>query len=143
MGRNIYDARDLTTASEEIIRGIDKAVLACAFKVRDDARGSFKGSSNLYKHSANHSYDSLAEGIMVGKLRGGQVKVHAMGSKENYNSYKTRFFVAGTTYRQSTSKNGIPFTKGFIQPNNGIENGVNMNQSTLSNYINNVLNNNE
>lgn len=128
MGRNIYDARDLTTASEEILRGIDKAVLACAFKVRDDARGNFKGSSNLYKHSSNHSYDSLAEGIMVGKLRGGQVKVHAMGSKENYNSYKTRFFVGGTTY---------------IQPNNAIENGVNMNQSTLSNYINNVLENNE
>lgn len=143
MGRNIYDIRDLTTASEEILKGIDKAVLATAFKVRDDARASFKGSSNLYKHSASHSYDKLAEGIMVGKLRGGQVKVHAMGSKENYNSYKTRFFVGGTTYRQSTSKNGVAFTKGFIQPNNAIENGVNMNQSTLSNYINNVLNNNE
>ena len=144
MARKIYDIRDLSTASEEMLRGIDKAVLAAAFKVRDDARLSFLGSNSLYKnHTPNHNYEKLAEGIMVGKLTNNKVKVHAMGSKENYNSFKTRFFVGGTTYRESTSKSGKPFTKGFIQSNDAITKAVDNNQDTLTNYINNVINNNE
>ena len=137
----IFDTRDLETASEEILKGIDKAVLATAFKVRDDARQSFKGSSNLYKHSASHSYDNLASGIMVGKLNNGTVKVHALGDKSNYNSYKARFFVGGTTYRQQTSKGGKTYTKGFIQGNDALGRSAENNNSTLTNYINNVIDN--
>lgn len=40
MGRNrlIYDVRNLETASEEMLKKIDRAVLAAAFKIRDEMR---------------------------------------------------------------------------------------------------------
>ena len=141
MGKVIYDTRDLETASENIRKGVDKALLATAFKVRDDARANFQGSANMYKRTPNHDYNSLASGIMVGKLNNGTVKVHALGDKSNYNSYKARFFVGGTTYRQEASKNGKTYTKGFIQGNDALGRSVDNNNSTLTNYINNVIDN--
>lgn len=141
-GKVIYDSRDLEVASESIKKGIDQAVLATAFKVRDDARAEFLSSGSLYKKSVGHDYNSLADGIMVGKLNNSTVKVHALGSKEKYNSYKTRFFVGGTTYRtQTAKKSGKPYTKGFIQSNDALDKSVGNNSTTLTNYINNVLNN--
>ena len=138
----IYDSRDLETVSESIKNSIDKAVLATAFKIRDDARAEFLSSGSLYKHTDGHNYNSLADGIMVGKLNNGTVKVHALGSKEKYNSYKARFFVGGTTYRTQTGKvSGKPYTKGFIKNNDALDKSVNTNSTTLTNYINNVINN--
>ena len=56
---------------------------------------------------------------MIGRDQGGSIKIHAMGNKEDYDSYKTRFFIGGTRYRRQTKRKGKPikpFTKGFIKP---------------------------
>lgn len=141
MGKLIYSERDLTLASDEMLKKIDKAVLATAFRVRDNARSEFIKNRNNYKYSTNN-YDELSEGIMVGKLKDDTVKVHAMGSPAKYNTYKTRFFIGGTTHRTQTSRNGNnikPSNKGYIKANDAIDKGVEGAQETLDRYINNIL----
>lgn len=141
MGRLIYSERDLTLASEEILERIDRAVLATAFRVRDNARSEFIKNRSNYKYSTNN-YDELSEGIMVGKLKNGTVKVHSLGSPNKYNTYKTRFFIGGTNNRTQTSRNGKnikPSNKGYIKANDAIDKGVEGAQETLDRYINNIL----
>ena len=68
--RLIFDTYDIEKASSEILRNIDKAVVASAFKLRDDARKIFISSAGIYKtHTSGHDYKDLANGIMIGKLR--------------------------------------------------------------------------
>lgn len=141
MGKLVYSDRDLEEASNEILERIDKAVLATAFNVRDNMRSEFKNSKSNYKYSTE-KYNELSEGIMVGKLRNGTVKVHALGSPSKYNTYKTRFFVGGTIYRTQTERNGVgikPSNKGYLKSNDAVEKGLKGGQETLERYINNVL----
>ena len=145
MGRQkvIYEVRDLEKVTSDMLKGIDKALLAAAFKIRDNMRNEFLHGKSLYKHSTSE-YSKLANGIMVGKLKDGQVKIHALGNKEDYNSYKTRFFVGGTRYRKQTQKAGEsikPYTKGFIKSNEAVDKGISGGQQILNNFIGNVLNN--
>jgi hypothetical protein len=133
--RIVYDTRDLENATEEMLRGVNRALLAAAFKIRDDMRDEFRRSIGEYKY-ATEDYYRMAQGIMVGKLQDGSVKIHALGNYENDGTWKARFFVGGTTYRKNVNGD-----KGYIKANNAIDKGMNNAQNTLNNYINNALNN--
>ena len=145
MGVNkmIYDSRDLTTLSDEMLKNIDKAVMAAAYKIRDNMRQAFLSNSSIYKHKTSN-YSHLAEGIEVGKLNNSQVKIHSLGTKDKYDTYKTRFFVGGTIPRTQTKRNGKnikPYSKGYIQANNAVDIGFSQAENTLTTFINNVLEN--
>ena len=63
MGRTrlIFDTYDIEKASKEILKNIDHAIIATAFKLRDEARQIFINSSSIYKtHSSGHNYRDLA-----------------------------------------------------------------------------------
>lgn len=144
MGKQIvYDSMDLSNASEEILKDIDKALLAAAFKIRDEMRSYFVQSKGQYKHSTSN-YNHLDEGIMVGKLNNNTVKIHALGNNQkNSDLFKTRFFVGGTKYRTQVQKNGKPiksFSKGYIESNDAVDKGKSNAQNILNNFINNTLN---
>lgn len=137
----IYDSNDLTHYSDDTKKRIDKAVVAAAFRIRDNIRKVFLTGSSLYKYHTSE-YSKLAEGILVGRLNNSKVKVHAMGSRDNYNSYKTRFFVGGTIPRVQTKQGGRsikPYTKGYIRANNAVDTGTNGGENILDTYIRNVL----
>lgn len=142
MGKGlIFETRNID--SGDLLDRIDKAILAAAFKVRDDARHEFLSSKSQYKY-ATSDYHRLANGIMVGKLTNSSVKVHALGDNVDQDLWKTRFFVGSTTYRTQTKHQGKsikPYTKGFIQSNDAIDKAVNENQNTLGEFITNVINN--
>jgi len=131
----IFDTRDLETLTDEMISKIDRAVVAAAFKIRNEIREEFKKSATDYPNGTE-KYNDLAEGIMVGKLKNSQIKVHAMGSNEKPDTYKTRFFVGGTTYRKTNRGN-----KGFIKANNAVEKGLSNAEEILNTFINNTLDN--
>lgn len=131
----IFDTRDLGELSDEMLNGIDRAVVAAAFKIRDEMRNEFKKGSSMYKYGTQ-DYANLASGIMVGKLKNSTIKVHSLGSSDNYNSYKTRFFVGGTTYRKNQRGN-----KGYIKSNDAVDKGLRNAEDILNNFIKNVLDN--
>ena len=126
-----------------MLKNIDKAIVASAFKIRDEARQIFISSRSIYKtHSSGHNYTDLASGIMVGKLRSSQIKIHSLGTKENEHTYKTRFFVGGTKYRKQNKigdKAIKPYQKGYIKPNETIDKVMDDADTTLSNYIKNAM----
>jgi len=139
----IYDAKDLTTLADEMLDRIDNAVMASALKIRDNAKSSFLSGSSLYKYGTSE-YRNLADGIRVGHLNNSQVRIHTLGGRDNYNSYKTRFFVGGTIPRTQTKQNGRnikPYTKGYIKANNALDMAMNGAESILNQYIQNVLDN--
>lgn len=125
---------DLGELKKETLEGVNKAIVAAAYKVRDDARSVFKASKTLYKN-ATSEYDKLAEGINVGKLVGGTIKVHALGDGNGATSFwKSVFFVGGTLYRSNKRGN-----KGRITENMALDKAVSTNAKTLEKYIDNVL----
>ena len=139
--RIIYDERDLDNIGAELIEGVNRAVVAAAFKIRDDARKHYRADATRYKYHTEKS-NALAEGIMVGKLRGGTIKIHALGAKSDYHTYKTRFFVGGTKYRVQKKYNGKnikPYTKGFISELSSLDKSIASGESTLKEFINNAL----
>lgn len=142
MGKGlVFETRNIED-EKEILNKIDKAILATAFKVRDDARKQFLAYKGQYKY-ATTNYNKLAEGIMIGKLDNSSVKVHAFGDNKDPNLWKARFFVGSTVYRTQTKHQGKtikPFTKGFIQANDAIDKAIEENKNTLGNFIGNVLN---
>ena len=133
--RLIFSERDLSTASEEIIKKVDRAVLAAAFKIRDEMREQFKKDITLYKY-ATRDYYRMAGGIMVGKLSNSKVKIHAFGPKQNDGTWKARFFVGSTTYRKNNKGN-----KGFIKANEAVDDGLRNGNQILSTYIKNTIDN--
>lgn len=137
MARNrlIFDTRDLENASNEILEKVDKALLAAAFKIRDEMRDEFKKSQSNYKYSTSE-YKKMASGIMVGKLNNSQVKIHALGNRVNDGTWKARFFVGGTTYRKTNKGN-----KGYIKSNDAVDKGLNNAENILNSYIRNTLEN--
>ena len=130
----IFDTRDLEQITDEMLEGIDKALVAAAFKIRDEMRDEFKKAASQYKYGTE-DYANLSNGIMVGKLRNSTIKVHALGHRENDGSWKARFFVGGTTYRKNDKGN-----KGFIKENAAVDKGLQGADEILSTYINNSLN---
>lgn len=139
--RLIYSIEDLDKASDEMLRAIDKAVLATAFKLRDDMRSEFTKSRSQYKYGTSR-YDDLAQGIMIGKLQDCHVKIHALGDKNLYDTYKTRFFVGGTIFRKQTKRNSQsikPYSKGRIKENDAVQKGMQSAESTLSQYIRHAI----
>ena len=125
---------DLGELKKETLDGVNKALVAAAYKVRDDARSVFKASKTLYKN-ATSEYDKLAEGINVGKLVAGTIKVHALGDGNGATSlWKSVFFVGGTLYRSNKRGN-----KGRITENMALDKAVSTNAKTLEKYIDNVL----
>lgn len=142
MGKELtFECRNIEDG--DLLAKIDKAVVAAACKVRDDAKKAFMANKSQYKY-ATKNYDALASGIMIGKLKGDAIKVHALGNNQKgSNTYKTRFFVGSTIYRTQTKQQGKsikPYTKGYIKGNDAIDKAVNSNGNTLNQYINNVLN---
>lgn len=133
--RLIFDTRDIEELSQEMLNGIDRAVVAAAFKIRDEMRDEFKKSRSMYKY-ATEDYANLSNGIMVGKLKNSQVKIHALGNRQDDGTWKARFFVGGTTYRKNSRGN-----KGFIKSNEAVDNGLTKADSILTTFINNTLNN--
>lgn len=144
MGKRIYAIRDLEEYSDRITKDIERAVLATAFTLRDKIREKFKQDASVYKHKTD-KINALAEGIMVGKMNNGKVKIHAMGSQEKYDTYKTRFFVGGTEYREQTKVSGKPlqkpYTKGYIKALDSIDRGMDNANNILEEYIKNVIEN--
>jgi hypothetical protein len=138
MERLIYNSEELETFSKDTIERINKAVVASAIRIRDIIRSTFlRDASSLYKtHKGNISH--LTSGIMIGRDQGGSIKIHAMGNKEDYDSYKTRFFIGGTRYRRQTKRKGKPikpFTKGFIKPTDSLVKVMETSEPILINYI--------
>lgn len=142
MEKLIYDTKDLSKVSKEILDGVDRAVMAAAFAIRDNARAQFKSDARTTYKSHTGDINKLADGIMVGKNNHGSVKLHALGSRDFYDSYKTRFFVGGTIYRTQTKRNGKsikPHTKGYIKSIDTIDKVISSSQSILDSYIQHVL----
>ncbi len=141
--RLIFDTYDIENASQEMLNNIDRAIVASAFKIRDIARQIFIGSSSIYKtHTSGHNYKALAKGIMVGKLKSSQIKIHSLGISNNPHTYKARFFVGGTQYRKQTKIKGKaikPYQKGYIKPNETIDKAMANADTTLINYIKNAI----
>lgn len=138
-----YSGKDLTTLADEMLEGVDRAVMAAAIHVRDNMKQSFLSGSTLYKHGTS-KYRNLVDGIRVGKLHDGKVRIHALGGRDNYDTYKTRFFVGGTIPRTQTKQNGKnikPYTKGYIKANSAIDLGFSGAENILTTFINNVINN--
>lgn len=135
--RLIYDTRDLESASEEVVAKVDRALLAAAFKIRDDMREEFKKSQSSYKYGTAEYY-RMAQGIMVGKLLNNQVKVHALGNHADDGTWKARFFVGGTQYRKGNPNNS---NKGRIAANEAVDKGIRDGQKILETYIKNTLDN--
>lgn len=143
MGKLIYNSEELENFSKDTIERINKAVVASAVRIRDDIRSTFiRDASSLYKtHKGDITH--LTSGIMIGKDQGGSIKVHAMGSREDYDSYKTRFFIGGTRYRRQTKRNGKPikpFSKGFIRATDSLVRVVDSSEPILINYIKRAMN---
>lgn len=131
----IFDTRDLETASQEVLEKVDKALVAAAFKIRDEMRDEFIKSQTNYKYSTSE-YKKMAQGIMVGRLNDSQIKIHALGNKTNDGTWKARFFVGGTTYRKNNKGN-----KGYIKSNEAVDNGLTNAESILNSFIKNTLDN--
>ena len=141
----IYDSDDLTNISDNILNSVDRAVVAAAFRVRDDARQSFLQGGSNYKRRTS-KYAELSEGIRVKHLNNNEAVVFSTKGKDPY--YKTRFFIGGTIQREQTKRRdktgkqitlSKPFTKGRIKENNAIDNVLSHAEGYLTNYIKNVI----
>lgn len=140
----IFDTRDIETLSDFQLILIDKAVYATAYEIRNRARENFRKNVSLYKHhNPELNYSGLAEGIMVGKLRNSEVKVHALGMRNKEDTHKTRFFVGGTDYRRQTKMLGKsldkPYTKGIIKKNDSLHNASDSSNGLLDAYVYNAI----
>ena len=124
----IYEIEDLDTFGKEMLQDIDRAVLAAAFQMRDNARAKFLSSP----HRKTSAFDDLNKGINVGKLINHQTNINAYGTREHYNSYKTRFFEGGTKPRTKGHD------RGQLTGIHSLEDALD--ESILTKYINNVIN---
>lgn len=138
MGKLIYNTEELESITQETKERINKAIVAAAIRIRDDIRKSFlTDSKSLYKHHIG-DISHLISGIMIGKDKGGSIKIHALGNKNDGDSYKTRFFVGGTKYRRQTKKTGQsikPFTKGYIKATDSLNKVVDNSEHILNNFV--------
>lgn len=123
----------------EQLKKIDKALVAAAYRIKDNAQSLFINNGRYKK------LDSLKEGIMLGKLENSSIKLHAFGyNDEAKQTYKARFFVGGTQERVNKKPIGNhkkPLTKGSIEPLDTINKATQNGNVILDNYIKQALEN--
>lgn len=136
---NIYSTEQFENATIEQLKRIDKALVAAAFKIKENAQGLFVGNGKY------HNLASIKGGIMLGKLKDSQIKIHAFGYDDpDKHTYKARFFVGGTRERKNKKPIGNHhkiLTKGSIDALNTIDRATQQGESILDNYIKNTLRN--
>lgn len=131
--------------AEQITGAVRSGLLQTAIEVRDKAQSIYKSAGSGLKYGTSN-YANLARGIMLGKFTEQgyiyQVKVHAMGNKSDYDTYKTRFFVGGTVLRVQTKRLGKPikpYSKGELKSNNAIDLAASSGESMLKKNIQSKL----
>lgn len=143
MTYSIYDTEEIQQYTVKQLAKIDKALVAAAYTIRDNARQAFVNNGK-YK-----GIGVLSEGIMLGRLvkNGGvsSITVHGFGYNDTKKqTYKTRFFILGTLDRQVKKRNGTtlkqPYSIGNIERLDSIENAMKGADNTLISYIRNALN---
>ena len=136
---NIYTTEQFEKASLDQLKQIDKALVAAAYKIKDNAQSLFVNNGK-YKNLSN-----LKDGIMLGKLQDSQIKLHAFGYNDSAKqTYKARFFVGGTQVRVNKKPIGNhkkPLTKGRIEPLDTIDKATQGGEAILDNYIKRAINN--
>ena len=136
---NIYSTKQFEQASLKQLEHIDKALVAAAYRIKDNAQSLFINNGR-YKN-----LEPLKEGIMLGRLQNSQIKLHAFGyDDEAKQTYKARFFVGGTKERVNKKPIGNhkkPLTKGQIEPLDTIDKATQGGESILDNYIKQALRN--
>ena len=131
--------------AQQMTSAIKSGVVQTGIEVRDKARSIYKSSGAGLKYGTSQ-YANLARGIMMGTFteQGDvyQIKVHAMGNKSDYDTYKTRFFVGGTVLRVQTKRLGKPikpYSKGELKSNNAIDLATSNGESILKKNIGSKL----
>lgn len=127
--------------AQQITGAVRSGLLQTAIEIRDKAKSIYKSSGSNLKYGTSN-YNNLARGIMLGRFDEQgyiyQIKVHAMGNKNDYDTYKTRFFVGGTVLRVQTKRLGKPikpYSKGELKPNNAIDLASTSGESILKKNI--------
>lgn len=127
---NITDTTQIENATVEQLKKIDKALVAAAYRIRDNVRNTF---NNNGKYT---NINTLEEGIMLGKLENSSIKLHAFGYNDaEKKTYKARFFVGGTDgrYIKRGKKKGA--YRGKIEALDSINKGLDGAETILNNYI--------
>ena len=136
---NIYTTEQFEKATLEQLNKIDKALVAAAYKIKENAQ-------NLFVNNTKYTYlDRIRDGIMLGRLQNSQIKLHAFGYNDpEKHTYKARFFVGGTQVRvnkKPIGKHKKPLTKGRIEPLDTIDKATQNGGTILDNYIKRALDN--
>lgn len=96
---NIYSTKQFEQATLEQLEKINKGFVKAAYKIKEVAQNEFVNNGIYTKLSP------LKGGIMLGKFENNQVTLHALGyDDKEEQTYKTRFFVGGTTDRTTYIK---------------------------------------
>lgn len=136
---NIYTTEQFEKATLEQLDKIDKALVAAAYKIKENAQNLFVNNTK-YKN-----LDRIRDGIMLGRLQNSQIKLHAFGYNDpEKHTYKARFFVGGTQVRvnkKPIGKHKKPLTKGRIEPLDTIDKATQNGGTILDNYIKRALDN--
>lgn len=131
-GVSISTSEAIENASISQLKQIDKALVAAAYKMRDNARRLLTANDKGYQIA------SIADGIMLGRLRkdasGTTITLHAMGNSSNPKSWKARIFAGGAYHRRTRSKGR---NRGSIEDLKTIQKSTD--QKILDNYINNAI----
>lgn len=131
-GISVYTSEAIQDASIAQLGMIDKALVAAAYRMRDDARKLFVFNRKGYQ------VQPLEDGIMLGRLKktpdgSTSITLHAFGNNTNRNSYKARFFAGGAYHR----KTRLGRYRGSVEDLKTIEESLDTN--ILENYINNII----
>lgn len=131
-GISISASEAIEKASFSQLKQIDKALVAAAYKMRDNARRLFTSNDKDYQIA------SIADGIMLGRLRkdaaGTTITLHAMGNASNPKSWKARIFAGGAYHRRTRNRGR---NRGSIEDLKTIEKSTD--QRILDSYINNAI----
>ena len=126
----IFDATQKMTAAQQ--QKIEKALVAAAYAMRNNARKQFSHNSPGYNIS------SLQDGIMLGPLRSADgvstITIHAMGNPSIKKTWKARIFAGGAYHRRTKGRGR---NRGTIQDLKTISKSID--QNVLNTYINNVI----
>lgn len=131
-GISISTSEAIENASVSQLKQIDKALVAAAYKMRDNARRLFTSNDKGYQIA------SIADGIMLGRLRKDAaettITLHAMGNSSNPKSWKARIFAGGAYHRRTRNRGR---NRGSIEDLKTIEKSTD--QRILDSYINNAI----
>lgn len=137
---NIYKTEEIQNYTIKQLKEIDNALVAAAFKIRDNARANFVNNGQY------SGISKFKDAIMLGKLENSKITVHGFGYNDaDKELYKARFFILGTQYRKQKKSRGKPlakpFTKGYISNNDAIDKATAGSEHILDKYIDNALKN--